>query len=357
MPSNWTIFRALCRVIGGQDGNALQNCLAANFMPRLLTMAASQDVLPTLAVRCFEQQEAADAIGNTQIQYLRDALLTNTRRNMHIVVQSIKLVQALNSAGITPLLLKGTAQLLTINRESPGFRKQADIDLIVKPASLLAAADALQAQGYSFYLDDQAVDGPRKFSGNTHAALTISAAHHHLPPLVKPDQAACVELHRHYLPRRFQHKNSLATLFDTATEHEMHGATFLVASTEQQIIHTVLGKLVHDGYLARRQFPIREAVDYSRLLDSVQGAFDRTLVVKQCGNAFDIFSQLVTELMGYQPAPQSNTTASVKKRIRIMQMRYDFPASATFLDGYARAEHLTYSLLHNPSKLTAYLRR
>ena len=357
MPSNWMIFNALCRVVGGRDDNALKQCLADDCMPQMITMAAAQGVLPALAVRCFAQQQTVSAISNEQQQYLRDTLLENTRRNMHIVVQSIKLIRALNSVGITPLILKGTARLLTENRERPGFHKQADIDLIVRPESLVEAGDAMLAEGYGFYPDDQVFQGATRLPDDTPTAIKISAAHHHLPPLVKSDQIAFVELHRHFLPKRFQRKNPLDPLFDSASRHEIQGGAFLVPSTEYQIIHTVLGKFVHDGYLARRDFPIREAVDYMDLMDTVQGIFDSRRVERHCGNAFNIFSQLVTQLMGYEAVCSPIAATNIKPRIRMMQWRYDSPAPAMLLDRYARAEHLSRAMLNNPAKLTAYLRR
>lgn len=356
MPSNWTVFAALCCIIGGRGRDMLQACVDAGGMPPMIAMAASQDVLPALAARCYEQADWAAAISEQDQQSLRNALLENTRRNMAIVVQSVHLIRTLNNAGIKPLMLKGTALLLTINRERPGFRKQADIDFIVPPASLIAAGDALLAQGYGFYLEDEVFHGPTHALGDTHAAIKAGAAHHHLPPLVKDEQNAMVELHRHFLPKRFQHRNPLAELFDAATEHDIQGASFLVPSTEHQIIHIVLGKLVHDGYLARRTFPIREAADYIELLHSAGGVIDSERVARHCGRAFSIFAQLVMELMKY-PAESPGPASGTQYRIELMRMRYDSPALAKLLDGYARAAHLTCAMLHNPSKLTAYLRR
>lgn len=356
MPSNWTVFAALCCIIGGRGRDILQACLDAGDMPQMIALAAAQDVLPALAARCYEQADWAAAISEQDKQSLRNALLENTRRNMHIVVQSVHMIRALNDAGIKPLILKGTALLLTINRERPGFRKQADIDFIVPPASLVAAGDALLAQGYGFYLEDEVFHGPTHALGDTHAAIRAGAAHHHLPPLMKDEQIALIELHRHFLPKRFQHRNPLAELFDAATEHDIQGASFLVPSTEHQIIHMVLGKLVHDGYLARRMFPIREATDYIALLDSAGGVIDNECVARHCGKAFSIFAQLVRELMQY-PAEFPGTKTGIKCRIELMRMRYDSAAPAKLLDGYARAAHLTCAMLHNPSKLTAYLRR
>ena len=133
------------------------------------------------------------------------------------------------------MLLKGSAHLLTINREQPGFRKQADIDLIVPPASLLTAGEALQADDYHYYRNYRPLEIRPGVAADTPAAIDTSAMHHHLPPLVKRDQPAFVELHRHFLPRRFQNKTPLEPLFDSADEQRVSGATFLVLEANKPI--------------------------------------------------------------------------------------------------------------------------
>jgi putative nucleotidyltransferase-like protein len=356
MPSNWAAFQALCRTIGGRDSAALASAVGAQLMPQMIEQAAATDTLPALAVRCFAQPDVTDNFSEQDKQRLRDALLENTQRNMRIIAQCLSLIRTLNDAGITPLLLKGSAHLLTINREQAGFRQQADIDLIVPPDSLLAAGEALQADGYRFYRNYRPLEIRPGIAVDTRTAIDTSTVHHHLPPLVKEEQAAFVELHRHFLPRRFQDKIPLEPLFDGATEQQAGGATFLVPSPEYQVIHIILGKLLHDGYLAACQFPIREACDYIGLREAAP-SFDSKLVSARCGKAFHVFDQLVNTLMGYRNATPPPAGTSIRYRTRLMRMRYNYPAPATLLDLYARAQHLTYTAVYNPSKLAKSLRR
>jgi hypothetical protein len=133
-------------------------------------------------------------------------------------------------------------------------------------------------------------------------ALKSSTAHHHLPPLAKSESAATLELHRHHLPKRLQGRCRLEAIFDAAVQHEKHGAIFTVPSNDHQVIHLILGKLVHDGYLARREFPLREAHDYIGLLERTAQGFDEALVKQYCGNNFPRFHCLVTALTDYAPA-------------------------------------------------------
>ena len=358
-PTNWSVFKILCRVLGGRDNCALADGIANGLLSRLADMAQYNGMLSALAVRYNEQFPDTPARDQSIKIRLTQALHDNTIRNMQISAQALKLTEQLNRADITPLFLKGTVQLLTTDSECLGFRHQVDIDLLVRPEQLATAADVLQCDGYTFCdfsIDSHIASTPPR---NTAIAIKQSAAHHHLPPLIKSSYAVTVELHRHFLPKRFQRNNTLDPLFNTANQHERQNARFLTPSDEYQMIHLILGKLVHDGHLARRTMPLREACDYIKLMEHTKGVFDYALVKKHCGNRFVIFAALVEELMAYATISTNKNSYqhNIKKRLKIMQGRYNSPALGTLLDGYARALHLGHSLAYSPAKLPAYLNR
>ncbi len=286
-------------------------------------MAHSQDVLPALAVRCNEQDIDTAVFGSERAGQLQQELMDNTLRNMEISAQALKFTRQLNRAGITPLFLKGTARLLMFEAANMGFRKQADIDLIVQPAEIEAAGNVFLADGYSYYdFSGNPSSAPTKLC-DTVSAIKQSAAHHHLPPLVKTGYDATVELHSHFLDRRFQSGNPLEALFSNALLFERHGATFRVPSTEHQIIQLILGKFVNDGHLARRTFPIREACDLIDLLESADGEVNQQLVLQHCGRSFPLFHALVCELMNYVPRTSITAWEDPASFTRIMQKRFE----------------------------------
>jgi len=354
---NWSVFRVLCRVLGGQDPSALTECINTGQFQPLFDMARMQDLLPALAVRCNELSANSQVLSEPVAGLLKQALMDNTRRNMHISAQAIKITRRLNEAGITPLFLKGTAHLLTGEARTLGFRKQMDIDLVVQPRELQAAGDIFLADGYRFSrISDHTRTEPLN-PGDTAHAIKSSYAHHHLPPLEKAGYVATVELHRHFLPRRFQPENPLEALFSRAREIERHHAVFKVPCVEHQLIHLILGNVVHDGHLARRDFPIREACDYIALVSRVEGMLDHGLVSQRCGKDYATFSRLVSELMGYTPPEPFGKAIDITHRLQLMQKRYNLPGVAKMLDTHARVSHLAWSMLSNPLKLPAYLRR
>ena len=354
-PTKWELLQTLSKVLGGQDTQALTNCFHVNLLPQLVDLAERHDVLPALAVRCNQQLAKLLPAANPESQRLTQALRDNTVRNMQISVQALKLTRQLNKAGITPLFLKGTVQLLDEGNENLGFRKQIDIDLLVEPEQIEAASEALLRDGHSFY--DYSEPGIPALLPDTATALRVSAAHHHLPPFVKAGCVATVELHRHYLPKRFQAKNPLEPLLRTAISCQSHGASFREPSLEYQLIHLILGKLVHDGHLTRYTFPLREACDLIVLLEKSEGELNEDLITQHCGKDFSIFAALAEELMGYTANACTTTQHDVSNRIRIMRKCYSSPAFSKIMDRYARTVHLANSLVYNPAKASAYLRR
>lgn len=357
MHSNWSVFKFLCRIIGGQDENTLRTALQNGVLPQLVEMAASKDIVPAMAMRIDGVPELKQSLDETAQHLLDQALRDNTHRNMQTVMQALKLARILNSAGITPTFLKGTALLLTVNDARLGFRKQLDIDLVVAPQDLKNACEALLAAGYGFYrVASKASGEPGEFL-DIEEAFRTSAAHHHLPSLVLEGYASHIELHRHFLPGRFQGRIPLEPMLDTAIQHHSHGATFFTPSTDYQIIHTVLGKLVHDGYLARRDFPVREGCDYIELLEEADGKIDLAMVEQHCAEHYLIFSELVTHLMAYRNDAMSGRSIRISHRLKLMEKRYNSRVIAGALDAYARTTHLARQMLYSPAKLPVFVKR
>lgn len=357
MHSNWTLFKHLCRIIGGQDCDALVAAYHAGLLSKLLDIAAHEYLLPALATRVEEQPDIKQALDEPERQVLRQALQDNTRRNMQTVMQALKLARTLNGVGITPTFLKGTAHLLTVNEARLGFRKQMDIDLVVAPEELKDACAALLEAGYGFYSESGGANSEHVVFHDVTRALQESAAHHHVTPLVIDGYPNCVEVHRHFLARRFQRNVPLEGLLSTALLHESHGAAFRVPHAQYQIILIVLGKMLRDGHLARRSFPIREACDYIELLESDRGEIDWGLVTRHCGEKFAIFSQLVRALTAYSNKKGIETTRDISWRLKLMEKRYNSRAMAKLLDTHARLLYLGNEMLYSPTKLTAYLQR
>jgi len=76
------------------------------------------------------------------------SLLEQTGRNIVMLRELDAVLDALNSRGITPVLLKGSALLNEIYKH-PGHRRLADLDLLILKNEMATAAEALSQIGYS----------------------------------------------------------------------------------------------------------------------------------------------------------------------------------------------------------------
>jgi hypothetical protein len=357
MHSNWTHFKSLCRIIGGQDKFVLEHAYINGILPQLIELAYHRDLLPALATRVAGWPLLEDAVGEAEAYRLSQALHNNTHRNMLTVVQALKIARALNTAGITPTFLKGTAHLLTLNKNQLGFRKQVDIDLVVPTQDLRAASQTLLDSGYYFHREARKISSNPETHRDVNEALKTSVTHHHLPPMVNKNYHCSVELHRHFLPIRFQSKNPLDEFLSEAQPLESHGATFQIPSVEHRIIHMVLGKMLNDSYLSRRDFPLREGFDYIQVLESVEGNINWELVSLRCGRSHSVFAKLTRELMANKTRDENSNPIDIKSRLRLMEKRFNSQTTGKLLDTYARALRLSQQMVYSPEKLPKYLGR
>lgn len=355
--SNWELYRLLCRIIGGLDDAALGKVIRCDAFPRLVALAGEYDLEPALAVRLNEQAALIPGIAAELNHQLQHALKENTQHKLQMIAQAVKVARVLNTVGIEPVFLKGTALLLGESQLPVGFRKQVDIDLLVAPEHIPEACEALTADGYLFYDFDSAQ--PEPFT-DTAKALRLSTHHHHLPPLGRQEYGTLLELHKYPLPRRFQKHLTVADLLATSVTTESHGAKFLLPSPGFQLTHLVLGTFINDSYAARFDFPIRTGQDYLEIINNRAEPIKKTLTPSSASglnSAMRVFEQLVSELMEPPTDKRLHSSPDIQQRLGLMERRFNSPTIAKLLDLQARWRYLGISLWYDSGKLPAYLKR
>ncbi len=350
-PDNWTLYRQLCRLLGGGWEHGAGDSLAADDLARLVDLAERRGVLPSLASRAGERLSGAVA----PFPALRRALLDNTRRNLLIMSQALRLARCLNQGGIQPLFLKGTAALLGTDGAEAGFRRQVDIDLLLPADALGRGCDLLLRDGYRCVAEPGA-----PVPADAAEALRAGRLHHHLPPLAREGYAATVEIHRAPLPPGVGRPEDAADWLGRATASSLRGARFLLPCAEHGILHTALGSHVGDGYRARSDLCPRSLCDHLALLSRLRTAGaepDRALLSRRGGAAVALFDSLVRELSGLDPEPRIAPAAELRRHLQLMRAGMNSPRLAALLRRQARWRHLGHSLWHSSGKLPAYLRR
>lgn len=132
------------------------------------------------ALLCTALEDAADDeyAQTLHVQLQKDKWSAQARAG-HVRAQVSRLLQALNAAGLEPLLLKG-AQRLACDEEGAELFDCQDIDVMLAQRDLDRAREALCAEGY--------------FEGED-AASPLYARHHHAAPLYLRGGIP-IELHR-----------------------------------------------------------------------------------------------------------------------------------------------------------------
>jgi hypothetical protein len=139
----------LCRALEGQDRSLGQRRAVSWARPidwnDGLAVALELWVMPSLGCAAPRIEGTLPAhAAELSRQYYR----VNTVRNLRFRHELTEAVQALNAAGVVPLLFKGALQLVDGTAVSLGNRGMADLDLAVPTDAIAACVEALRGIGY-----------------------------------------------------------------------------------------------------------------------------------------------------------------------------------------------------------------
>jgi hypothetical protein len=209
--------------------------------------AANQSlVTPALAGTLRHREIAPDAA-----QYLAFILERNTRRNERLRAQIAEAAQALNGAGVVPVLLKGGAWLLTVASDATGERIIMDIDVMVADDDMPRALAALAGIGY--VVESRPSD----------------LSHHFQAELRRPSDIAMIDLHRRPPgPALF---NDPSILAEHCERVRCGSGEVLVPSPTLQALHLIAHDQFQDGDFWLGRFDLRHLVDLATLARSPQG--------------------------------------------------------------------------------------
>jgi hypothetical protein len=177
--------------------------------------------------------------------FLEDVRRRNRERNRRLLLQLKDATEALNGAGIQPILLKGAALMVACPRGDAFDRLLSDLDLMVLPAQADDALAALTAAGFATV---NRQNGP---------------AVHTVAELGRPQDVGYLDLH--------QRAPGPPGIADTAQLTarlrvvRIDGGIVQIPDTASQVLHLVLHDQFHDGDYWRGGFDLRHLMDLERL--------------------------------------------------------------------------------------------
>jgi hypothetical protein len=262
MERRWRMFRWLCsalaRSVGADEGEAppLWPDDPAD-VEALITLAGHHMVTPALAIAA----RANGTVPPLVSEYLEATLFLNRERNAQMLGALETAATVLAARGITPVLLKGAANLADELYPDPAMRIANDLDLLVTPESASAASRALAEAGF----DD--------FEGGPDGAA-LYARHHHLPMQCHRESGVGIELHHTVLERPYRRLLDPARVHAGALLLEFRGRPLTLPSPTHRVLHNIVHDQLSDGAYARMTVSLRQLLDLSLLCRRYHQAID-----------------------------------------------------------------------------------
>lgn len=275
--------------------------------PDLLGVAGRHHVVPALFSALSRQGLRAD---EPELDaYLGAVYGLNARRNARLASEIREIGGALSAVGVRPVFLKGAALLLLGLHDDPAARFLGDVDVLIAPDEIAAAAAALAAIGYR-----RAPDGP------VFAHDRVKLAH--------PQRPGQVELHHPAVPWHLaaalppEEMSARAVAVPGLPEAAVPCRTDLV-------LHNVLHAMLHDWSFAMADLPMRDALDLALLARA--GGVEWTEVTEriarapQGGQALAFCLAAAGEAFAWAPLPDMATAGGAARTLRAWRDRRGQP--------------------------------
>jgi len=188
-------------------------------------------VLPVIYLK-FKKYDLLTYLPEVLAQHLKEIYTLNRTRNEQILSQMRELTATLNKAGISPIYLKGTGNLIDGIYGDVGERIVGDIDLLIPEVDYMKAVELLKAIGYVNHWGDPR--DPEKLK--------------HYPGLYKDNVPVDIEIHRIPVQDEYlKYINPEMILSQKTTVVTFPGC--FVPSDDHKILHSFIhSQLCNNGY-------------------------------------------------------------------------------------------------------------
>lgn len=191
-------------------------------------------------------------------QFFETFLDLNRTRN-GLILDALELALAsLSAAGVTSMLLKGTAALADDLYPDPAMRILADVDLLVPRCALDEATAALHRAGFR----------------QSSARESFERQHHHLPVFVHATLGVGIELHRTPLPTGLQPLFDVDRCFERGRPVQWRRQRVLLPDPTDRLAHNIAHSQIVDGHYSRGVPRLRPLLELALLRSRYQEDID-----------------------------------------------------------------------------------
>ncbi|HEY5317661.1 MAG TPA: nucleotidyltransferase family protein [Solirubrobacteraceae bacterium] len=191
-------------------------------------------------------RDTADALAPDVLELLQDHHRANTIRNLRFKEQLREAVQTLNLAGVTPLLFKGSVQLVDGTAAGTGARGMSDLDLAVPAPAMAAAVEALKRIGYAPVAQNQ-------------------FAHPHVVVMERHRTPGPIEVHVELGFPPISSVLPFTRVWAASAAIAVGGGRARTPSPSHQVLHNILHSAVQDLHHVVAGMPLRQLLTLARL--------------------------------------------------------------------------------------------
>lgn len=261
------------------------------------------------------------------------AHMLNTERNGELLLQLERVVNRLNSAGIEPIVMKGSAHLATGLWPTLGSRLVSDIDLLVEDDALDRAFSALE---------DYAGAGEQ-----VRGHPEIVALHKHMMPVIGAGGPAAVELHHAVYASAAAHLAPTEALRARSLPIRLGNGHARILSPTDRILTAMLHGLAGSGTYLVPTLHMRDLLDIHFLV-AAHGAdidwdrIERDLTANGWAAALEITNASLERFTGMTP-PFRRSGALVRADAARWIWQMEHPNPVMRQAGLA-ANHFAYTI-------------
>jgi hypothetical protein len=235
----------------------------------------SGDHLVTPQLRwALREQDLFSTLPTDVAEYLEAIYTLNLDKNARCEEQLAQFIQALNSLGVRPLLLKGAAVIVGGLYPTPGERMITDIDVLIPSEHLPKILDRLAVEGYRS-------SGWRRQTGE-YRVSPKHLTHHHYPPIYHPDWPVTIELHLHPVPLHYCRLLGTDEMFREATPLRWHGGECLLPAPVHLIVHNFIHAFLHDTKYAMKNVSLRQSFEFALASRTYGNLLDWNAIRQRC---------------------------------------------------------------------------
>lgn len=233
------------------------------------------------------------------VSYLEEMTTINRNRNIQIIKDIHEINNLFLKNKITPIFLKGSANMLAGLYEDLGERMVGDIDLIVSKDEYLKSINLLESNGYHDF-GNLAYNRP---------------GHIHYKRLKKDNQIAAIEIHNKFL---FHKKYDKEFNFDFIKREIQYFGRYNVLSYKNKINYSIISHQINDYGYCYKNINFRTAYDVL-LLSKKTSALDAINSLDKLTNPLNCFLATCFELFQKPLSLKYNMNGSTKKYMKVFK--------------------------------------